>query len=234
MDVTLDNASKQVIEISLNGVDVFSIIASVFSIVLGIVAIWLSVLFYKMSDKSSREIENASKSIDSSVKRLDIVFEKMYTDTFGMVKDTVSDMRKYVYKSNGKEEISEESTSEVLASEIEKKTKDLVDEAINELQADKLSESDVEELVKKVIRESTNVAKKFESDSIINKIKILLEVHGGLTYDELNQLLFIKNDSVVLFNALEEMVELQLIVNPFNVDENGDIYIRNSKKINLK
>jgi hypothetical protein len=229
MSISLDKASHQVIEISLKGLEIFSIFSSVFSIVLGVVAIWLSVVFYKWSVKSSREMEKSSNAIDSNVKRLEVLFDKMYTDTFGMVKETVSDMRQYVYKSNG----SAEAENKKIQSEIEQKTKVILDDAIKELQDDKLSKSDVEVLVKKIIQESTNIVKEMEHKTYIEQIKKLLELNGTLTYPQLRKKLLIKQGEAILFRVLEEMVELGLIYDPFEEDEDGAKIITHSEKIRL-
>jgi uncharacterized membrane-anchored protein YhcB (DUF1043 family) len=77
--------------------EVTSIIASVVSVILGIFAIWLSITFYKMSDRISNEIKIASKDISSTVSRLEKLFESLYSDTFSIMKETYSDMRKHVW-----------------------------------------------------------------------------------------------------------------------------------------
>lgn len=231
MDIVQDESKKQIIEISLKGLEAFSIVSSVFSIVLGIVAIWLSVLFFKMSNKSSNEMEKSSNAIDANVKRLDVLFDKMYSDTFGMVKETVSDMRQYVYKTNSKEE----KITENLATEIESKTKDIVNEAINDLHENKISKSDLEALVKKIIKESANVATNFEVENAIDRVKHLLEINGPLTYPELQRKFPLQGKSSLLFDTLERMVELNIIYDPFDIDEvKNDKVIYHSQKIRLR
>lgn len=230
MDLVQDDITKQVIEVSLNGLEVFSIIASVFSIVLGIVAIWLSVLFYKMSDKSSKEIEKSSTAIDANVKRLDVLFDKMYSDTFGMVKETVSDMRQYVYKSNSKDE----TITENIATEIESKAKSIVNEAISGLHEDKISKSELEVLVNKIIKESADVATNYKFDSAIDRVNYLLDINGPLTYGELLKRFPLPDDSSLLFNTLEKMVQLNIIQDPFEIEPDGEKSIRHSKRIILK
>jgi hypothetical protein len=77
--------------------EAFSIASAVVSIVLGIYAIWLSVVFYRMSVKSSTQIQESSKDLSSSVSKLEKLFEHLYSDTFSMMRDTYSDMRKHVW-----------------------------------------------------------------------------------------------------------------------------------------
>lgn len=230
MDIVQDDLTKQVIEISLNGLEVFSIIASVFSIVLGIVAIWLSVLFYRMSDKSSKEIEKSSSAIDGNVKRLDVLFDKMYNDTFGMVKETVSDMRQYVYKSNS----NDETITKNIESEIENKVKSIVNEAISDLHEDKISKTDLEALVNKIVKESTDVATNYKFGNAIDRVKYLLEINGPLTYIDLLRRFPLPDNSSLLFDTLGKMVELDMILDPFEIEPDNGKSIRHSKIIVLK
>ncbi len=76
---------------------VSSILSIILSIIIGGFAIWLSVTFYKMSNKISEDTKDAAKGISDSVRRLESVFDKLYSDTFSMMKDTVTDMRKHIW-----------------------------------------------------------------------------------------------------------------------------------------
>lgn len=70
-----------------------SIISIIVSIVLGVLAIWLSITFYRMSTQQSERIGESAKIINSGVERLEKLFDKLYTDTFSMTKETVEAMR---------------------------------------------------------------------------------------------------------------------------------------------
>ena len=85
------------VEVSMSGIEIISLIASIASLILAIGAIWLSVVFFKMSNEASKATTEAAKGIDSSIKRLENLFDKLYSDTFSMMKDTVSDMRKHIW-----------------------------------------------------------------------------------------------------------------------------------------
>lgn len=74
-----------------------SLIASIVSVIIGGFAIWLSVTFYKMANAISEDTKEASKGISASVDRLESLFDRLYSDTFSMMKDTVSDMRKHIW-----------------------------------------------------------------------------------------------------------------------------------------
>lgn len=75
-----------------------SIASSIVSLVLGAYAIWLSIVFYRMSSASSDLIRSSAKDIDASVEKLEELFGHLYADTFSMMKDTVSDMRRHVWR----------------------------------------------------------------------------------------------------------------------------------------
>lgn len=76
-----------------------SFVASGASVILAILAIWLSVVFFRMSNQASQNTNDAAKGIASSVERLEKLFDTLYSDTFSMMRDTVSDMRKHVWPS---------------------------------------------------------------------------------------------------------------------------------------
>lgn len=78
-------------------IDLLSLVASIASLVLAIVAIWLSVVFYRMSTKASEATTEAAKGIAASVERLEKLFDKLYSDTFSMMKETVTDMRRHIW-----------------------------------------------------------------------------------------------------------------------------------------
>jgi hypothetical protein len=110
-----------------SGLEITSIVASIVSVIIGTFAIWLSVVFYKLSNKISEDTKEASKGIKASVDRLESLFDRLYTDTFSMMRDTVSDMRKHIWP--------EKESTEALT-EIEEKA----DKKIQELRAQVSSE----------------------------------------------------------------------------------------------
>lgn len=77
--------------------DWISVTASVASLILAVVAIWLSIAFYRMSSTLTERTTEAAKGIGASVDRLEKLFDKLYSDTFSMMKDTVQDMRKHIW-----------------------------------------------------------------------------------------------------------------------------------------
>jgi exonuclease VII large subunit len=83
--------------------DLISFIASIASLILAVGAIWLSVVFYRMSDAASKSTTEAAKDIAASVERLEKLFDKLYSDTFSMMRDTVTDMRRHMWPTDDAE-----------------------------------------------------------------------------------------------------------------------------------
>lgn len=79
-------------------ITIIGFIATIASLVLAVGAIWLSFIFYKMSNEASKETTKAAKDIQASVERLEKIFDKLYSDTFSMMRDTVTDMRQHIWK----------------------------------------------------------------------------------------------------------------------------------------
>lgn len=110
---------------------VIGIAAAVASVVLAVVAIGLSVQFFRMSQTNAKDAANAAKDIQASVEQLEGLFDRLYSDTFGMVRDTFSDMRQRVFtapsESSHDAELRAEQRiaemSEKVTSEIERLTK---------------------------------------------------------------------------------------------------------------
>ena len=74
-----------------------SVVSSIASLILAIIAIWLSFVFYRMGSQASESTNKASAEIHESVGKLEQLFSRMYSDTFTMMKDTVSNMQKHMW-----------------------------------------------------------------------------------------------------------------------------------------
>lgn len=83
---------------------IISFVASVASLIVAIGAIWLSVVFFQMSNEASKATTEAAKGIAASVERLEKLFDKLYSDTFSMMRETVSDMRKHIWPAEDAEQ----------------------------------------------------------------------------------------------------------------------------------
>ncbi len=80
-------------------VEIWAFAASFASVLLAILAMVLSALFYNWSAKNLSSTKEVQRDIQSAVARLEKVFDSLYADTFSMMKDTVTDMRRHVWPS---------------------------------------------------------------------------------------------------------------------------------------
>jgi hypothetical protein len=103
----------------MSAAEIASLIASIVSVGIAVLAIWLSVVFYKLTTESSNKINDSAKEINSGVERLEKLFNTLYTDTFSMMKDTVTDMRKHAWPDVSK-------SDERVNQEVEKKADEKV------------------------------------------------------------------------------------------------------------
>lgn len=218
---------------SIDIVDVFSIISSVFSIVLGIVAIALSIVFYKMSDKTSKDAERSANQIESSVKKLEILFEKLYSGTFDIMRDTVSDMRKYVYSDRAKPEFNDE-----ILKEIEIKTNKAITNVVHEITSNQKTDEELEELIVNTISKAKQLEKEVVTSALRELILKYLKKNGSTEYNVLKKYLLsinmITETDAALISEIENMADEGLIYDPFSVDEVYGKSISVRAKITLK
>lgn len=113
--------------------DLISFVASIASLILAIGAIWLSVVFYRMSNEASKATTEAAKGIAASVERLEKLFDKLYSDTFSMMRDTVSDMRKHIWPTDAPEQESAIEEAEKKADEKISELKKTVEQQVAQL-----------------------------------------------------------------------------------------------------
>jgi hypothetical protein len=178
----------------MSEIELISIIASIASLILAIVAITLSIVFFKMSSDLTGKSTEAAKGINASVEKLEGLFDKLYNDTFSMMRDTYSDIRKHMWP--------EESTSDdKITNEIEKradvKIKTLKDEMGSEISRmlnnqrvteDKLliKTKELEELVDKAIAGSRKVEVEAREetfrDALLNFIQYQERISNGHVY----------------------------------------------------
>ncbi len=116
--------------------ELMSLISSIAALILAIVAIALSIAFFRMTSELSTSAKEAAKGIGSSVEKLEKLFDHLYADTFSMMRDTVSDMRKHIWPD-------ESVDAKKLADEAEK----LADKKVNEVK--KNIDADLSQLLRK-------------------------------------------------------------------------------------
>ena len=112
----------------MSNIELLAFVASISSLILAIGAIWLSIVFFKMSNEASQSTTEAAKGIDASVKRLENLFDKLYSDTFSMMKDTVSDMRKHIWSGDDSNDSIEENSRNTILEEADKKAEEKIQE----------------------------------------------------------------------------------------------------------
>lgn len=186
----------------MTGAEIIGLVASIVSLIIGGFAIWLSVTFYKMSNKNAKDLEQASANIDSTVNRLEVLFDKLYSDTFSMMKDTVTDMRNHVWKtssldSNGSKTELEENFEELKA-ELNSKIEELisnqgaatdkVDSFANQI------ESLISETIDKSAREKVKKSAKEMELAVISAIK----EHGELNESQVRDITGLSKNDVTI------------------------------------
>jgi uncharacterized protein with von Willebrand factor type A (vWA) domain len=166
-------------------IEIASLVASLVAVGIGILAIWLSVVFYKISSQLSESTKEAAKGIGASVDRLEKVFDRLYSDTFSMMRDTVSDMRKHIWPEGTKadDKIAEETEKkadkkvEALKREIDSEVAKLLKkQSVTDARVSSITE-ELRELVARAITESRKAEIEAREESvrghIIGELRLL-------------------------------------------------------------
>jgi hypothetical protein len=109
----------------MSKVELFSIISSIFSIILAVLSITLSMIFFRWSDKVNKEAQQATQKIESTSEKIEKLFDKLYTDTFGLMSSIVTGMKNSVFPENAdsssRTKTEDQKTDSKIAIELEKK-----------------------------------------------------------------------------------------------------------------
>lgn len=224
--------TEAVIEVSLNWLEVISLITGVASLVLAILAIWLSFKFYQMSTASSDKINDSSNKINNNVEKLEKMFDTMYADTFGMVKETVTHMRQQVDKSSNTNEYAEE---------LDKRINEKITLQLSDITPETLTKEDVESIVKGLVKESVQESKEIELEiekkNLREDIIDTLRQSSDETYLSLQKKIIGSNPSkdlsTVFFDTLYRMDKEGIIENAF-IDNAGEVSIPINVSIRIK
>jgi hypothetical protein len=81
---------------NLDVVNTISFITSVASLILAVISIWISFVFYKMGSSASENTVKNSQEMHESVTKMEKLFNTMYSDTFTMMRETVTGMQKHI------------------------------------------------------------------------------------------------------------------------------------------
>lgn len=192
--------------------NLINLIAAITSIILALISIKLSLYFYDKSKEESKESYELSKKIESNVDKLEDMFDKLYSDTFSIVKDSFEKMSTYVYQDKESTEIQK------VNKEIEEKKDEILEAVTGKLNNKDIEKTELKnmfnEFLKNTKEAEKSVIRKYIRESIIN----ILKTKNGASFRELEQF-FAKEDinqkNIHLFSELEEMVDENLINDPF-------------------
>lgn len=179
--------------------EILSIVSSLVSLIIGGLAIWLAVKFYEMSTKSSEKLEQASNNIDSTTKRLETLFDKLYADTFAMVKDTVSDMRRHVWKADEEEKNIPDEKLKQLKSELSEELAESFKNSDQRKEIRDLQEK-LSGLLNKAVEESANISKSSIESEVLDCLKELGEYGRKVTMPDVVS--YLKLDEKTVVHAL--------------------------------
>ncbi|ELI5417815.1 hypothetical protein RRJ93_004453 [Vibrio parahaemolyticus] len=180
---------------TISWLEIFSIVSSLVSLIIGGFAIWLSVQFYKMSARSSEKLEQSSNNISNATERLEMLFDKLYSDTFSMVKDTMNDMRQHVWNSDSVLSKEEDRINKLR----EDLTKEINAELSNKLNGQNIPniESKIEELVGKALHNSVSYESEQGSVQLLETITRFANTGRKITLTSLCDHLSVEEDSIV-------------------------------------
>jgi len=197
----------------MNTIEIASLIAPIISVCIGLLAIWLSVFFYRMSSQLSESAKEAAKGIGASVDRLEKLFDKLYSDTFSMMKDTVSDMRKHIWPEGTK-------SDDAIAEEAEKKadekvsilkknigaeiTKVLERQSRTDIKVEQITQ-EFKKIVDRVITESRKVEMEAREETVREHIIKQLKHDRPITASELINIIARRFPSGSILNELDKM-----------------------------
>ena len=145
-----------------------ALVSSIVSIIIGGFAIWLSVTFYKMSNKISEDTKGAAKGISSSVNRLESLFDSLYSDTFSMMKETVTDMRKHIWpvkEQSAEEQKQIEEKANAKINELKKQISDELSGMMERVGDTDSKIDDVEKNLEKLVDRAIQQTRKVESEA---------------------------------------------------------------------
>lgn len=175
--------------------DVIAFIASIASLILAITAIWLSVVFFRMSDAASKATSEAAKDIAASVDRLENLFDKLYSDTFSMMRDTVTDMRKHIWNNPNANNGEKDEISTTVKAEIESRVKAALEaEGIGSKEKQEKVTKHLEEVLESIFKNAKNRKASIKSSRVLD----LIRLNQPITMGKLSKILGINEDELAI------------------------------------
>ncbi len=207
----------------MENTDLISLSSSIASLILAVLAIALSIGFFRMTSQLSTSAKEAAKGIGASVERLEKLFDTLYADTFSMMRDTVSDMRKHIWPD-------ESGDTEKLADEAEKRAEKKVGEVKKNIDKDlakllqrqeitdvKLTavRDEMSDLIDRAISDSRRVEVEAREETarrhIMRKLRRLLRLKRSVTAENLVESLGGDVPAHIVIRELHEMANDGLI-----------------------
>lgn len=175
--------------------DIISFIASIASLILAIGAIWLSVVFFRMSDSASKATTEAAKDIAASVERLEKLFDKLYSDTFSMMRDTVADMRKHIWNNPQSSSVDKNEISGAVRAEIETRVKAALEaEGIGSKEKQEKVTKELESVLESIFKNAKTRKTSIKSARVMDAIK----ANQPVTMERLEKFLDMSGDDLAI------------------------------------
>lgn len=175
--------------------DIISFIASIASLILSIGAIWLSVVFFRMADTASKATTEAAKDIAASVERLEKLFDKLYSDTFSMMRDTVADMRKHIWNNPQSSNIDKNEISDAVRTEIETRVKSALEaQGIGSKEKQEKVTKELEGVLESIIKSAKIRKTSIKSARVLDAIK----ANQPVTLEKLAKFLDMSDDELAI------------------------------------
>lgn len=187
--------------------EVISFIASIASLILAVGAIWLSIVFFRMSNDAAKDTTAAAKEIQSSVERLENLFDKLYTDTFSMMRETVTDMRHHIWKkplTGSVDDNEQKAKLDELKNNIKNELIAIMDEKITKDGLNGASEEKIKELEESINKVLDTQFKKPMRETMVERrrLRMLIRKEGVTTLKYLQDMWKIRYDDEFPITAL--------------------------------
>lgn len=158
---------------NLSPSDYFGLASSIASGVLAVVALALSIVFFILSKRDAERSTKNAQEISGSVTRLEKLFDTLYSDTFSMMRDTYTDMRKHVWRATPADSTADE--AETGDSSVAEQTRELlhrVGEASQQIGVTGEKLAELQERLQPVVRQTLEAEseRREESPSLRTRI----------------------------------------------------------------
>jgi hypothetical protein len=162
--------------------EVVSLVASATSIVLGVLAIWLSIVFYRLSADAAVRANKASDAMAANLDRLEKLFNSMYADTFGIMRETVGYMQRQLWPDTTGDNASEDrplAIADVRMVEIQQDINEQVSAIVHRQEEADAKVSELEKAISSALRAARAVDDEANVDAVTKEILDLMRLRPG-------------------------------------------------------